>query len=334
MITTRSAEAEELISITNALLAKRATSEAVRAAQASDVGYDPHLWATLCEQIGVAALPLSEEYDGAEASLNETGAVLEALAYHLVPTPLFTSTLAQCAVLLWGTDQARAEFLPRMASGEVATVMWPGLADGALLNPSASLIFTIENGQLCAVTEPEFAPEETMDQGVRIGRLTGGAKVVISDEVDADALTAIARAMIAVMASGVAARGLDMTNAYVKERVQFGRPIGSFQAIKHRLADCLVMVEAGRSASWAAMAAAADFVASPSTAARERLVALARVASSYCNEGVAHIASETVQLHGGIAITWEHDAHLIFKTAHTLGVLAGAPHTVRNEMDR
>ena len=112
------------------------------------------------------------------------------------------------------------------------------------------------------------------------------------------------------------------------------RPIGSFQAIKHRLADCLVMVEAGRSASWAAMAAAADFVASPSTAARERLVALARVASSYCNEGVAHIASETVQLHGGIAITWEHDAHLIFKTAHTLGVLAGAPHTVRNEMDR
>lgn len=334
MMTTRSAEAEELISITNALLAKRATSEAVRAAQASDVGYDPHLWATLCEQIGVAALPLSEEYDGAEASLNETGAVLEALAYHLVPTPLFTSTLAQCAVLLWGTDQARAEFLPRMASGEVATVMWPGLADGALLNPSSSLIFAVDQGQLCAVAEPEIAPEATMDQGVRIGRLTGGSRVVIGDGVDADALTAIARALLAVMASGVAARGLDMTNAYVKERVQFGRPIGSFQAIKHRLADCLVLVEAGRSASWAALAAAADFVAGPSPAARESLVAIARVASSYCNEAVAHIASETVQLHGGIAITWEHDAHLIFKTAHTLGALAGAPHAVRNEMDR
>ncbi|MEI2818770.1 MAG: acyl-CoA dehydrogenase family protein [Marmoricola sp.] len=175
-MTTRSAEAEELISITNALLGKRATSEAVRAAQASDIGYDPQLWATLCEQIGVAALPLPEEYDGAEASLNETGAVLEALAYHLVPTPLFTSTLAQCAVLLWGTNQARTEFLPRMASGEVATVMWPGLADGALLNPSSSLIFAVDQGQLCAVAEPEIAPEATMDQGVRIGRLTGGSR--------------------------------------------------------------------------------------------------------------------------------------------------------------
>ena len=120
---------------------------------------------------------------------------------------------------------------------------------------------------------------------------------------------------------GLAARALDMTVAYSKERVQFGRPIGSFQALKHRMADMLVLLEMSRSASWSASYAV-------STGA-DNAAQLTHVAKSYCSEALATIAGETVQLHGGIAITWEHDAHLVFKRAHALGQLFGAPHEHR-----
>ena len=112
-----------------------------------------------------------------------------------------------------------------------------------------------------------------------------------------------------------------MTVEYSKQRVQFGRPIGSFQALKHRMADMLVEVEMSRSASWAA-----SYAVSTRAEDAERL---AHVAKSYCCDALAHIAGETVQLHGGIAITWEHDAQLVFKRAHTLAQLFGAPHLHR-----
>ena len=118
-----------------------------------------------------------------------------------------------------------------------------------------------------------------------------------------------------------------MTVAYSKERVQFGRPIGSFQALKHRMADMLVLVEASRSASWAATAAAAAYVQDPTEQPPRSCADASAVARSYCSDALDHVASETVQLHGGIAITWEHDAQLVFKRAAraepALG--AGAP---------
>ena len=112
-----------------------------------------------------------------------------------------------------------------------------------------------------------------------------------------------------------------MTVAYSKERVQFGRPIGSFQALKHRMADMLVLVEMSRSASWAASYAVSTHA--PNAAQ------LTHVAKSYCCDALSRIAAETVQLHGGIAITWEHDAQLVFKRAHALSQLYGAPHAHR-----
>ena len=109
-----------------------------------------------------------------------------------------------------------------------------------------------------------------------------------------------------------------MTVAYSKEREQFGRPIGSFQALKHRMADMLVLVEASRSASWARDGAASS--TDGPTADRELRAAVAR---SYCSDALDQVASETVQLHGGIAITWEHDAQLVFKRAHALRSCSG-----------
>ena len=112
---------------------------------------------------------------------------------------------------------------------------------------------------------------------------------------------------------GAMQRALDMTVAYSKERVQFGRPIGSFQALKHRMAEMFALVETARSASYAATdsLAAAD----------------AAVAKVYCSEAFSHVAAESIQMHGGIAITWEHDAQLYFKRAHGSSQLFGSPAT-------
>jgi alkylation response protein AidB-like acyl-CoA dehydrogenase len=124
-------------------------------------------------------------------------------------------------------------------------------------------------------------------------------------------------------------RALDMTVSYSKERVQFGRPIGSFQALKHRMAHMLVLLEASRSASWGAAGAAATYLAEPSSENATLLTRLAAVAGAYCSDSLDHIAGEMVQLHGGIAITWEHDAHLVFKRAHALSQLNGPAHLHR-----
>ncbi|WP_109509205.1 acyl-CoA dehydrogenase family protein [Nocardioides speluncae] len=123
---------------------------------------------------------------------------------------------------------------------------------------------------------------------------------------------------------GLAERALEMTVGYTKDRVQFGRPLASFQALKHRMAQMLVDVETSRSISWAAAYA----VATGAPDADD----LTAAASSYCSEALQRIAAETVQLHGGIAITWEHDAQLVFKRAHALGQLFGRPHERRAQL--
>ncbi|MEY9862206.1 alkylation response protein AidB-like acyl-CoA dehydrogenase [Catenulispora sp. GAS73] len=115
---------------------------------------------------------------------------------------------------------------------------------------------------------------------------------------------------------GAAQRAFDLTLAYTKQRVQFGRPIGSFQAVKHRLADLFVLLESARSASYAAAFAAAS--------GHELTVAASR-AKAYCSEAFATIAGEAIQLHGGIGITWEHPIHLYFKRAHSTSQLFGNP---------
>ena len=119
-----------------------------------------------------------------------------------------------------------------------------------------------------------------------------------------------------------------MTVAYSKERVQFGRPIGSFQALKHRMADMLVLVETvpfrrprrRRSPSPRTSTGDGDVVRRTS------------VAKAWCSDALEKVAAETIQLHGGIAITWEHDAHLVFKRAHALRQLFGPAHAHRKSL--
>ena len=128
-------------------------------------------------------------------------------------------------------------------------------------------------------------------------------------------------AALAMEQVGAAARCLELTVEYTKQREQFGRPIGSFQALKHRLADLHVLVETARSAAYAAAWAAVD----PGEEGEEDLAHWASVAKVYCSEALSAVSSEAVQMHGGIAITWEHDAQLYLKRAHGSALLFGSP---------
>lgn len=294
----RTEEQDELASAIRGILGKRSNSEAVRAAVQTDAGYDTALWETLCEQIGVAALAVPEEYDGFGASLVETAVVLEVLGEFLTPAPLLATGVHTAHLLLHGSDDEKADLLPRLAAGEVL----PFQVDRVVLEPAE--------------------PAGTMDQTLRLA--------VVDTAVNTPAdVHAICTALASALQVGAMQRALNMTVQYSKERVQFGRTIGSFQALKHRMADMLVLLEASRSASWGATAMAAAYLAEPTEENRDRLVHLAAIAGSYCSDALDKIASESVQLHGGIAITWEHDIQLVFKRAHALSQLNGQAHRHR-----
>ena len=314
-----SEEQGELASTVRTVLTKQADSTAVRAAIVTDGGYDKALWSTLCEQVGVAALAIPEEYDGAGATFFETAVVLEELGRSLAPSPLLASVIAAEALLAGGSDDAKARLLPRIAAGEIATL---DLGDGPVLDGDrAVIVLAVDGDDLVEVTGASATWTESMDQTIRLADLdrSGATITPIGDGAAARARAElVGRAAAAALAVGLCDRALRMTVDYSKERVQFGRPIGSFQALKHRMADMLAQLEIGRSASWAA-----SYALATRTADAEELT---RTAASYCLEAAAHLAGECVQLHGGIAITWEHDAHLVFKRAHALGQLFGAPH--------
>ena len=313
-----SEEQTELATTVRSLLGKRADPRRE--------DYDQDLWQTLCEQIGVAALGIPEDYDGAGFSLFESLIVLEEIGRSLAPSPLLSSLVTAEALLAGGDDDAKRRLLPRIAAGEVAAVaLDPG--QPTLDVDHAAIVLAVVGDDLVEIAHPETKWAESMDQTIRLGHLLDTTDhAVIGDGVAArrraDLVGAVGATALQI---GLAARALDLTVAYSKERVQFGRPIGSFQALKHRMADMLVLLEMSRSASWSASYAV-------STGA-DNAAELTHIAKSYCSEALATIAGETVQLHGGIAITWEHDAHLIFKRAHALGQLFGAPHEHRALLD-
>jgi alkylation response protein AidB-like acyl-CoA dehydrogenase len=281
----RTPEQQSLADAVRSLLAKHADS--------------PDLWSKLCDQIGVAGLDIAD-----------TAPVLEELGYALASVPLLASLVANEA--LRGTDAP--DLQDRIAGGEVATF---ADKDPVLYGAQATILLAVTDEGLVLVESADVQPAPALDQSLELAHIDlGNATTKL---IDPDGAAAAARARtagligVSALAVGTAQRGLDMTVAYSKEREQFGRQIGSFQALKHRMADMLVLVEMSRSAAWAA----ASGELNPATAA------------AYCVDAVHKVAAETIQLHGGIAITWEHDAHRVFKRAHALGQLFGQPHELR-----
>ncbi|WP_409427433.1 acyl-CoA dehydrogenase family protein [Mycobacterium sp. SMC-11] len=289
-----------------ALVDKHATPEAVRVAMESERGYDETLWQLLCEQVGAAALVVPEELGGADGELGDAAVVLEELGKALVPTPLLGTILAELALL--AAPEPDAEALEQLAEGGAIGAVVFGDDNTVANGDIAEIVVGAQDGQLQRWTEFSTEPVATMDPTRRLGRITATATAPIGDD---PGIADYAAILLAAEQIGAAARCLDLTVEYTKSRVQFGRPIGSFQALKHRMADLYVAVSAAR-------AVVDDAIAEPSPTS----AALARVVAS---EAFSKVAGEAVQLHGGIAITWESDIQLYFKRAHGSSQLFGLP---------
>ena len=298
-------EREMLRDIVASIVEKHAAPDAVRRAMESDRGYDESLWTLLCEQVGAAALVVPEALGGAGGELADAAVVIETLGRGLVPTPLLGTTLAELALL--SADEPDADTLEKLAEGTSigAVVFDPGyVVNGDV----ADVVIAADDGRITRWTSFSAEPVVTMDPTRRLARLKADRTEPIGRD---PGLADTAAILLAAEQIGAASRCLDLTVAYTKERVQFGRPIGSFQALKHRMADLYVLVQSSR-------AVVDDAIAEPSATA----AALARISAS---EAFSAVTAEAIQMHGGVAITWEYDIQLYFKRAHGSAQLLGPP---------
>jgi alkylation response protein AidB-like acyl-CoA dehydrogenase len=326
-------------------------------------GFDRALWSRMAGELGLHGLHLPEDCGGQGFTLAELAVVLEEMGRVLLCAPFFaTVCLAATAILTAGTGSQRRELLPGIAAGETLATLaltedagrWDpdGIAaeavpHGGRWRISGTKMFVVDGLAADLLVTAARRPGSVGVDGVSLFAVRGDAAGVVRiplatmdqtrrqarvelHEVPAELLgeegggwSALAATLdqaavcLAAEMVGGADRCLQMSVEYAKTRVQFGRPIGSFQAIKHKCADMLVEVESARSAvAWAAWAAAAD---------PGELPVAASLAKAYCSEAYVHAAAETIQIHGGLGFTWEHDAHLYFRRAKSSEILLGGP---------
>ena len=204
-------------------------------------------------------------------------------------------------------DTPDAGTLERLAAGQsIAAVVFD--QDYVLNGDIADVIVAVDGGRITRLANPIVEAVETLDPTRRLAHVTPTVTQVIGAD---PGLADTAAILLAVEQIGAASHCLELTVDYTKQRVQYGRPIGSFQALKHRMADLYVLVQSAR-------AVVGDAIAHPTPVS----ATLARLAAS---EAFCTVAGEAIQLHGGIAITWEHDMHLYFKRAHSSAQLFGSP---------
>ena len=302
-----------------------------RAAVEQPGGYDAGLWQRLCKEIGVAGLAVPSAYGGADATLLESCVVLGEWGRQLTPGPMLGCGVLATQALLRAGDSVR---LPDVCSGDlIAAVAWPFAVTGGRLTGEARQVLDAGSAEVLLVAAgptlyevPVDAPGVAVEPADVLDPTRRLATVRFSDvpgrpigSVEIPWLRDLACVALSAEQVGAASRAFELTHEYVQQRVQFGRPIGSFQVLQHRLAEAYLRLEAATTASWNAAEA---FVAGSAEAPT-----LAAMAKGYCSEALRAIAAEMVQMHGGIAITWEHDAHLYLRRAYADSQLFGAPET-------
>ncbi len=298
----------------------------------------PDLWRRLAVDLGVAGLAIPEEHGGAGATWREVAVVLEELGRALAPVPFLGSAVVATAVLV---HCGATDLLPALATGErtaalavpfstppggvsptvrveddrltgavtsVADASWAGF----LLVPTENGLYAVEASAVRA--EPVVSLDTTRPLVDLAFREAPGRRLA-TDLSAVDAGLRTGAGLLAAEQLGVADWCLDTTVGYVRGRIQFARPVGSFQAVKHRLADVWVAVTQARAASRYAAGCLA-------TGDADVPVAVA-LAQAYCGPAAVHAAEECVQLHGGIGFTWEHPAHLYLKRAKSAAIAFG-----------
>jgi len=291
-------------------------------------------WKRLTAELGLTGLAVPERYGGASAGLAEVAVAVEEAGRVLLPAPLLSTALA--GAVLGEAPDPPAELLSGIADGSLrASFVVNGeieMADGCLsgsahhvLDGGVADLFVVRAGRgLFAVRSSDAAvsPVETLDQTRTQASVVFDRAAAVPAGVSASRAEELLRVMLAVESVGAASHCLETTVSYLKTRVQFGRPIGTFQALKHRCADLAAGVASARATAWAAVAAAAG--GDP-----DRLAVLAPLAKKHCVDVFWQAAAEMIQLHGGIGFTWEHEAHRYLKRAKTTQLLHGSPGELR-----
>lgn len=343
---------DELRATVRNLLTDRCPPSALLPVYDGDRSLVTPLWKALATDLGLAGLLVPEERGGSGASAREAAVVLEELGRAAAPVPFLTSSVVAATVLLAAEPGGPADALvARLAAGDVTAALVLPLATppgaeapavtvdegGRLTGRVSSVAGVLEADVLLVpaagrdgtsvhavpVGEARIAPVTSLDMTRQLADVAfenAQGERVLTAPAGAAAVRRGLETGVALLASeqvGVAQWCLRTTVAYLKERRQFGRVVGSFQALKHRLADLYVAAEsAAAAARYAAVTAAVD---DP-----DRTVAGA-VAAAFCGDAAVRAAEEAVQLHGGIGMTWEHPAHLYLKRAKADQIALGTP---------
>src|SRR4051794_12572918 len=344
-----SAEQEALKQLARDLLADSSTEQPVRRLMADRQAVDPALWAALAD-LGLLGLNIPAALGGAGAGLVEVGVFLEEAGRALLVAPyLSTVVLGTTAILALDNPSFAALTLPKVADGSLTVTVafegpdsttaqqdhdgtWrlSGVKDNVLDGATASMVlvpaWADEGLALFAVNDDAEGlrrePLTTLDETRPQARLvledvptTLVSKVGAAEDVLAHVLD-VAAVCLAAEQVGGAARAMEMSIEHAKAREQFGRPIGSFQAVKHACADMLLSVEAARSAAAHGLRSADD--------GADDLPLVARIAAVTASKAFCEVTASCIQVHGGIGFTWEHPAHLYYKRARGGSVLLGS----------
>ncbi len=328
-------EHQELGATVRGVLTAHGSLAANRALLEADSEARPSYWQEMAD-LGWLGIHLPEEHGGAGAGLSELVVVLDELGRQVAPGPYLPTVLASGVIARCGSDEQCAYFLPGLADGSVVAALGLGgsltLTDGVLdgdggivLGGAGADLLLLRAGE-DLVALPRGADGLTLsgtkdlDPSRRSARVTVSSVGVRDNDVLAGAVPparSLARTLGAAEAVGVMAACTDAAVAYAKERVQFGRTIGTFQAVKHHCADLLVAAELATAAVWDAARASADSV--------DEFDLVAAMAAQLAFGPAVHSAQMNIQVHGGIGFTWEHDAHLYLRRALVLDGLLGSP---------
>jgi alkylation response protein AidB-like acyl-CoA dehydrogenase len=299
------------------LLADRFKFDRVR--ELADAGkYDDDAWKELCE-LGWPGIFIDEEYGGQGLGVVELIILMEELGYALAPVPFLSNAAAGLIIQAAGSDEQKQRWLPGIASGEARGAAALVRGDEAKLVPdgdSAEAIVLCADGGVSVVprSDADVEPVATMDSTRRYARVRASG----GEALDGEAGPGVGAGLLAVAAelTGVAQRAMEMAVEYARDRKQFGRAIGAYQAVSHRCAQMLLETEGARSATY--------YGAWTADAEPESLELAASMAKAYASDAGWRVCSSSLQVHGGIGFTWEHDLHFFLKRAKVNALLWGS----------
>jgi alkylation response protein AidB-like acyl-CoA dehydrogenase len=317
-------EQREIKSTAREFIAARFKPEKVRELAESGSPYDDSIWTEMCA-LGWPGIAIAEEYGGQGLGVVELVILQEELGYACAPSPLLSNSYAAAVVEAAGSDEQRSRWLSGMASGEQRGAAELTNDGGAIVGAAQdAAILVLAEGEGARLVEPGDAELERLDL-IDTTRAYFRVSAEGGESLPGEIAPAVDMGMVALAAElvGIAQRALEMAVDYAKEREQFGRAIGAYQAVSHRCAQMLYDTEEARSLTY--------YAAWCADAQPESLPLAASMAKARASDAAAAVTHNALQVFGGIGFTWEHDLHFLLKRAKAGGQMLG---TARQHRER